>query len=474
MNGKVKNCAELLRHGDISSREIVITLTDKVLQKLDAYQQIKSIMRLDGSILHIGRQKWDLSLKKNVYLLGAGKACNAMAMAVEEVLGDRLTDGVVIVKISEPTDHFKRSRVFVGGHPLPNEEGLRACHEILQLVDHASADDLFIVVISGGSSALMSCPVDGLSLQDEIVTTDVLLKAGIGIQDLNAVRRHISQLNGGMLAKRIEARGAELIGLGISDAVGKPQTEDISIPRPDYHGTPIGPDETTFDDARRVIRITHTEDLLPKPVVDYIKNGSADQETPKAFPQNTYFLINTLPDSCKIAEQVAREMGLNAVTLTTFLEGESREAGMFFASLAREIQTNSRPFSAPCVILAAGETTTKISDNAEIRGHGGPSHELVAAFALAASKVPGACMLSIDTEGTDGTTLYAGGLTDSKTAEAARLAGIDLYEALRGHAVGEALVALNDAVFTGNTGTNLCDLNVLYVPAAASDRFKKS
>lgn len=128
MNGKVKNCAELLRHGDISSREIVITLTDKVLQKLDAYQQIKSIMRLDGSILHIGRQKWDLSLKKNVYLLGAGKACNAMAMAVEEVLGDRLTDGVIIVKISEPTDHFKRSRVFVGGHPLPNEEGLRACH----------------------------------------------------------------------------------------------------------------------------------------------------------------------------------------------------------------------------------------------------------------------------------------------------------------------------------------------------------
>ena len=167
-------------------------------------------------------------------------------------------------------------------------------------------------------------------------------------------------------------------------------------------------------------------------------------------------------------------MGLNAVTLTTFLEGESREAGMFFASLAREIQTNSRPFSAPCVILAAGETTTKISDNAEIRGHGGPSHELVAAFALAASKVPGACMLSIDTEGTDGTTLYAGGLTDSKTAEAAKLAGIDLYEALRGHAVGEALVALNDAVFTGNTGTNLCDLNVLYVPAATSDRFKKS
>ena len=472
MNSKIRNREALLGHGDAASRQIVTDLTDAVLQELDAYRQIKRIMRLDGQTLHVGNRTWDLSQKRNVYLLGAGKACNAMAMAVEEVLDDRLTDGIAIVKISEPEDRFTRTRVFVGGHPLPNEEGLRACHEILRLVDGAGPDDLFIVVISGGSSALISCAVVGLSLQDEIDTTDILLKAGIGIRELNSVRRHISQLNGGMLAKRIAARGAELIGLGISDAVGNPATGDIAVPKADYHGTPMGPDETTFEDARRVIQITHTADRLPRRVVEYIMNGSPEQETPKSFPQNSYFLLNTLPDSCRAAERIAGSMGLNAVTLTTFLEGESREAGTFFASLAREIQTNGRPFPAPCVILAAGETTTKILDNTEIRGHGGPSHELTAAFALAASKIPGACMLSIDTEGTDGTTLFAGGITDSKTLGAAEQAGIDLYEALRGHAAGEALAALGDAVFTGNTGTNLCDFNVLYVPAIPSDGLK--
>lgn len=465
MDRKIKNHMQLLDHGDIESRRVVLSLAEATLNELDAYRRIKSIMSLHGNILHVGKKSWDLSQKDHVYLLGAGKACNAMAMAVEEVLGDCLTEGIAIVKISEPSDRLVRTRVFVGGHPLPNEEGLRACHEMIALIDKACPRDLFIVVISGGSSALMSCPVNGLTLQDEIDTTDILLKSGIGIADLNAVRRHISLMNGGMLAKRIASRGAELIGLGISDAVGKDATNDISIPRKDYKGTPMGPDETTFEDARRIIHQSGTEDRLPKRVVDYIMKATPDLETPKSFPQNSYFLLNTLPDSCAAAERIAREMGLSVVVLTTFLEGESMDAGTFFASLAREIQKNHRPFTAPCVILSAGETTTRILDNAAIKGHGGPSHELVAGFALAASKTKGACMMSIDSEGTDGTTFFAGGITDSQTLQTAEAMGIDLHEALRGHSTGEALEALGDAVFTGNTGTNLCDFNILYVPA---------
>lgn len=142
-----------------------------------------------------------------------------MAMAVDEILGDHLTRGIAIVKIKEDTDVFRKTDVYVGGHPLPNEEGLRACKEIIKLVDSANEDDLFIVVISGGSSALMSCPIEGITLQDEIDTTDVMLKSGAGIYEINAIRRHISAMNGGMLAKRIRERGAELIGFGISDAV---------------------------------------------------------------------------------------------------------------------------------------------------------------------------------------------------------------------------------------------------------------
>lgn len=448
----------------MESRRIVLDITEKTLQKLDARERIKSIMRLDGDMLHIGVKSWDLSKKRNVYLLGAGKACNHMAMAVDEILGNRLTRGIAIVKIAEETDVFNKTEVYVGGHPLPNKEGYRACLKMLELVDNAGTDDLFIVVISGGSSALMSCPIEGVSLEDEIVVTDVMLKSGANIYEINAIRRHISQFNGGMLAKRIEARGAELIGFGISDGVGSPATGDIRIPYAAYKSTPMGPDTTTLEDARRVIRDYNVADSLPKNVVDYLMNVGPEGETPKAFPNNTYYLINTLPDSCIYAKRFAEEMGIHAVILTSYLEGESRDVGTVFASIAREIQAYGNPVSAPCMVLASGEATTKILDNSEITGHGGPSQEETLSFAFTADKAKGVCLLSIDSEGTDGTTPVAGGITDSQSLKAARSKGIDVFAALRGHACYEALSAMDDVVFTGNTGTNLCDFNIMYVP----------
>lgn len=465
MNPKIKNVSSLLSHGNVNSRKVVLDLAEATLQKLDAGNRIKSIMRMEGNILHIGVKKWDLSRKRHIYMLGAGKACNAMAMAVDEILGDYLSRGIIIVKIKEDSDYYRNTEVFVGGHPLPNAEGLKGSQEILRLVDSAGPEDLFIVLMSGGSSALMSCPVNGITLQEEIDTTDIILKSGANIYDLNAVRRHISQMNGGMLAKRIAATGAELIGIAISDAVGNAPTGDIGIPDSNYKGTPMGPDQTTFQDARRVLHDYDVINRLPKNVVNYIMNAGPELETPKAFPQNTYFLLNTLPDSCLYAKGIAEDMGLKAIILTSFLEGESKDAGTFMAALARQVQTYGTPFTPPCVILSAGETTTKILDNNSIKGHGGPSLELTAGFALGGSKTDGACMLSIDSEGTDGTTFFAGGLTDSRTLKEAEKKGINLHDALREHAVGEALETLNDAIFTGNTGTNLCDFNILYIPA---------
>ena len=457
---KIKNYDALTSHGDVKSRKIVLDITEKTLQRLDAYERIKSIMHLEGDILHIGTKTWDLSKKKHVYLLGAGKACNHMAMAVDEVLGDKLTKGIAIVKISEESDHFQNTDVYVGGHPLPNQAGYEACLKILDLVDQAGPDDLFIVVISGGSSALMSCPIEGITLEDEIKTTDVMLKSGAGIYEVNAIRRHISAMNGGMLAKRIQSVGAELIGFGISDAVGNPATGDIGIPYAKYASTPMGPDKTTLEDARRVIKDYNVADRLPKSVVDYLMNVGPEGETPKAFPDNTYFLLNTLPDSCIYA----KEMGIPAIILSSFLEGESKDAGSFFASIAREVQAYGNPIKPPCVILSSGETTTQILDNSLITGHGGPGQELTLSFSILAAKTKGACMLSIDSEGTDGTTPVAGGICDSTSYKTALGKGVDVFGSLRGHACYEALDAMEDAVFTGNTGTNLCDFNVLYIP----------
>ncbi|GGA28581.1 glycerate kinase type-2 family protein [Psychrobacillus lasiicapitis] len=461
---KIQNSSSLKAVGVEKSREIILDITNKTLLKLDSYHRIKEIMHLEGSFLTIGKKVWDLNKKNRIYLVGAGKACNAMAKAVCDVLGGWLTKGIIIVKVLEEEDVFHNTDVYVGGHPLPNEEGYRASLKILDLVDQANADDLFIAVMSGGSSALMSCPRKEITLQDEIITTDVMLKSGANIYEVNAIRRHISRLNGGMLAKRIEERGAELIGIGISDAVGNPPTKDISIPYKNYNSTPIGPDKTTLEDARNAIKKYKVENRLPKSVVDFLTNATEKDETPKAFPNNTYYLINTLADSCIYARDIAEETGINTIILTSYLEGESKDAGVFFASIAKEIQENGNPIQAPCIILSSGETTTKIIDNKQIKGHGGPSLELTVGFATAISKTPGACMLSIDSEGTDGTSMAAGGMTDSTSLSRAKKANVDLFTSLREHSTFEALSTIGDVVITGNTGTNLCDFNIMYVP----------
>ena len=463
MAGKIRNRAELLAHGKRESKEIVLDIAEKTLKRLDGYHRVKELMSLSGSILTVGRKKWDLSKKKHVYLVGAGKACNAMAMAVDEILGDWLTRGICIVKIKEDTDVFHHTEIVVGGHPLPNAEGVEGCLRILEMIDQSGPEDQFISVMSGGSTALMCCPVEGITLEEKKAATDVMLKSGADVNAINAVRRHISRMNGGNMAKRIQARGAELIGIDIYDAFGFGATGDIKEPYP-FHGTPMGPDTTTLDDARAMISDYALENRLPASIIRFLNECGPEAETPKEFPDFTYFVVNTVPDSCIYAKEIAEEMGLNAHILTTTIEGESAEAGIFMAAIAREIQQNGNPVKAPCVILSSGETTTKILDEKIIRGHGGPSQELVTGFAIAAHNVPGACMYSMDTEGTDGTTNAAGGITDSETGKHAAKAGIDLRDMLRGHATNEALSALHCAVITGNTGTNLCDLNILYVP----------
>lgn len=469
---KIKNNSSLLDHGDRHSREIVLKIAEATLNSLDAYKRIKSIMSLDENVLKVGNNTWNLNKKRNIYVIGAGKACNHMVRAIEEVLGSKMTDGIAIVKILEEQDKALKSEVYVGGHPLPNQEGVKASKKIIHLVNQATSDDLFIGVFSGGSSSLMSLPVEGISLEDEQKTSDVLLKTGASIQEINAIRRHISQMNGGRLAEKIQQRGAELIGFNISDSISLPPTENIEVPLTEMKGTPIGIDPTTIQDALQVIKRYELEGRLPESVIHYLEHSSEEDETPKGFSNNTYYLINTLPDSCAYAKKAAEELGIPAIVLTTSLEGESKDAGTILASIAKEIQQYKRPIAPPCVLLSAGETTTKIKDSSVIKGYGGPSQELTLSFAIAATKLKGACMFSIDSEGTDGTSPAAGGITDSQSFKIAKKQGIDFYEALNSHATFDALNEINDAIITGNTGTNVCDINILYVPDVEEENGK--
>ncbi len=459
---KIKNRDELLCRGDIEAKRILLDIAEKTLSQLDAYGRIKTLMHVRDGKLFIGERSWTLQRPRRVYLLGAGKACNAMAVAVEEILGEYLTEGIISVKILESSDTFSKTKVYVGGHPNPNEEGQKAAFAMLEMVDAAAPQDLFICVASGGSSALLGCPAEGITLADKIRATDILLKSGAGIREINAVRRHISRANGGRIAQRIAERGADMICLTIRDSLSAGPTSDITVPQP-YASTQFGGDDTTLDDARQTIRNYRLESFLPASVLSHLAENGPAEETPKDFPQFSYYILNTLPDACILAQQTAEGMGINAVILTSFMEGEASEVGKVFASIAREIHKHGHPAPPPCVLISAGEAVTRIEPNDVVEGHGGPSQEMAVGFALMADKIPGSAFFSIDTEGTDGTAKYAGGLTDSCTSAHAKQAGLDLRGALRAHATSEALETLQCSVFTGNTGTNLCDLNLLYV-----------
>ncbi|MEA4969700.1 MAG: DUF4147 domain-containing protein [Candidatus Pelethousia sp.] len=462
MRPVILNKEELLEHSCKELRGVVLDVLEQTLLEMDSYRSFLKNITVEESILRIGDRSWDLDKARSVYLICGGKAANATAMALETLLGPRLTGGVVIVKSLEGGDRFSKCEVYVGGHPLSNLEGYQGCCRIFEMLEKIGPEDLVISAISGGTSALMACPKPGLSLEADILTSDILLKSGANIHEINSVRRHISRTNGGNLAKQIEAKGAEMILLMHVDAIGSAPTQEPWVARPVFGG-PMAPDPTTLQDAKNTIRNYGLQDKLPRTVVEFLENSTEADETPKELKRHTTFAVNTLPDLSACAQQKARKMGINAHILSSSMVGDSQQAGAFFASLAREIQTFGRPYAAPCLLIASGEVYTMIDDPRSVRGSGGPGQEMVVAFALANRDMPGVCFASIDSEGTDGPTPAAGGIVDSCTYAYALEKGVDLHKALRRHSTHQALGSLGCLVYSGNTGTTLCDLHLLYI-----------
>lgn len=458
---KIKNSQLLLSHGNISAREKVLTLTDKVLDRLDSRERLKQMIKRTGDTLVIGDRRIDLNLYDNIYAFSSGKAGNHMARAFEDILGDRLTMGVAIVKIKDESDVYKKTQLFIGGHPLPNEEGIEGCKKMIEIAETMKDGDLLLMGLSGGCSSLMGYPVEGTTLEDLKEATDVMLKSGMWVMDINDIRGHLSRTARGRLGQHI--KGGKVICFEIWDAVGLDDITDYSKPVP-IMGMPVGYDTVSFEDIKKIIEKYHIAEKLPKNISSYLLDYDPSEETPKHPTCDAdYYIVNTLPDSCSIALDVASEMGIEAHIMTTYAEGESKDFGIFMASLAREVVKNNRPFSAPCFIISAGETTTYIDNNDHIKGHGGPSQEMALSFAMAAKDLKEACLLSIDSEGTDGTTPAAGAITDGASLKAAEKEELNLKSSLMDHASYEALLSMGDVVITGNTGTNLCDFNVLYI-----------
>ncbi len=392
----------------------------------------------------------------SVFVVGGGKAAAAMAAEMEEILGERIVDGVVSVKYGH-TVPTTRIRVREAGHPLPDAAGTTAAEEVLALARRASEQDLVFVLISGGGSALLTAPASGLTLDDKLVVTRLLLEAGAPIGELNTVRKHLSRIKGGHLARALAP--ARSIALILSDVLGN--SLDVIA------SGPTVPDPTTFADALEILRRRDILVVVPEAVRAYLEAGRAGRvpETPKpgdsVFALTRAVIIGDITQALGTAEQVARERGFNTVVLSAAVEGEAREVGAALGRRAKEAH-QGRYGPLPVCLLQGGETTVTVRGP----GKGGRNQEVVLGAAREIAGLPNALILSAGTDGTDGPTDAAGAVADGTTIERARARGLDAHDALARNDAYPFFAALGDLLITGPTLTNVNDLMLALVGPA--------
>ena len=447
----LRNRDILTSHGNIALRKAAVEIIEYALQAANPYTAVRRLVQLDGHLLSVGDLVFDLKRYERVFVVGAGKASLPIAQALEDILGDRISDGLFVLKHGSRAD-LNRTKVIYAAHPVPDENGRKGAQAMMEMAEGFAKNDLVLVGISGGSSALLPLPVEGVSLADKQKVNQVLLHCGADITEINAVRKHLSRIKGGWLAKAILP--ATLVNLTVSDVVGDPL---------DYITGPTVPDTSTFDDARGVLDRYELWEAFPESAADYLRSGGEAQETPKDFgdaPIYTFLIVDSTA-ACLGAAERAAELGYKPMILTTMLKGEAREAGTFFAAVANEIVRFGRPMSAPCAIVAGGENTVTIPD--KYGKGGGPNQEFALSACLDLVGLENVVLVAIDTDGTDGPTDLAGGIVDGSTLPAAQAKEIDVFRALHDHDASRVLQELGDAMVTGHTGTNVNDLRLLLV-----------
>jgi len=444
------NHAQLISHGNAKSRIAALDCLAAALDAADTYIGTHRLVRRNGNILHVGERNYDLSKSFDVYVVGAGKGSYPIAKALDEILGNRITEGVMLAKgEAAPLKHI---HVMETSHPVPDERSLAGGEIVHRMAGKVKAGDLLFACMTGGCSALMAVPVQGVALEDKIALNRLLLRTGAHISEMNAVRKHISLVKGGGLIKMFQP--ATVITL-------TQDTQPDFLPWPDTSY----PDPSSFADAIRMLKNYDIWDPTPAAVKAYLQRGLADPslETPKTFAGWDTYLLDTgnQRESCLAAVRKAESLGYSGHILSTKLEGESRDIGRGLAGIAKEIKLYNRPFSKPCILASAGETT--VSVRSLTPGKGGPNQELVLGFAEAVPRYEGLTLVSIDSEGTDGPTDIAGGIGDGETMDRARSAGLDVFAALKNNDSSTLLEVLEDAIITGPTGTNVVNLRMLVV-----------
>jgi len=435
-------------------RQSAIKIFQAGLQAVAPGAAIKKFFQINKDIMIVAGQNYGLSKYQNVIVLGAGKAGASMAKAVEEILGDRITTGLIAVKY-EHLEELKKIKIQEAGHPLPDQNGLDGAHAIYQLATSADEDTLVICLISGGGSALLPLPVAGVSLNDKQETTRVLLSCGATIHEINAVRKHLSLIKGGGLAKAVYP--ATLITLILSDVVG----DDLDS----IASGPCFPDSKTFADCQAIFKKYSIVDKIPSSVLRHIESGVSGNvaETPKAgqefFQKTQNVIVASNFNALLKAKEKAEELGYNTLLLSSMLEGETREVAANHIAIAREIQLHGYPLQKPACLLSGGETTVKIQGT----GKGGRNQEFALAAAIKMVGMSNTIVLSAGTDGSDGPTDAAGAIADETTLQRSIDAGLTPQQYLDNNDSYNFFDRLNDLYKTGPTNTNVMDLRIVLI-----------
>jgi hydroxypyruvate reductase len=435
-------------------RRDALAIFDAGLKSADPCAAIGRFVHRDGATLDIAGRRHDLSQYRNIYIVGAGKASARMAQAVEALIEDRIADSAVIVKYGYrvPT---KRVKILEAGHPIPDHAGLEATAHVIGLVKGADKDDLILCLISGGGSALLACPREGVSLQDKQETTAWLLKSGARIEEVNAVRKHISQVKGGGLAR--SAYPATVASLIMSDVVNDP-IETIA-------SGPTVPDPSTYADCIRILQRYQLWEKIPAGVRKVLEKGLRGEltETPKKedaiFLKVTNLVVGNNRLATHGAMQKARELGYQSCILSSAIEGEARDAALFHVAIAKEVLISGEPIGRPACLVSGGETTVTVRGE----GVGGRNQEFALAAALEIEGSEEIVVLSGGTDGTDGPTDAAGGIVDGATIRRAKDQGLDGRAHLEKNDSYPFLLATDDLLVTGPTFTNVMDLRLMLI-----------
>ena len=424
------------------------------LEAADPVAAVLRFLRVKQGKLLAGRRRYPLDAFDNVWVVGAGKASAEMARAVERVLGARIRGGLVNVKDGHLA-RLRRIELNECGHPVPDGRGVRGAERIAEIVRGAGKRDLIVCVISGGASALLPMPAAPIALEEKRATTALLLACGASIREINAVRKHISRIKGGQLARL--AYPAQVLTLLVSDVVG----DDLDV----IGSGPTAPDASTFAGAQAILDKYGLRERVPAAVRERIERGVRGEiaETPKpgdpAFERTTNLIVGSNRLAVDAAARKAHELGLRPAVLSTVIEGEAREVARMHAAIAREIRATGRPLKPPLCLISGGETTVTLRGN----GLGGRNQEFVLAAAIDLAGIDRVEVLSGGTDGSDGPTDAAGAIADGATIERAERLGLDARRFLAENDSYHFFDALGDLLKTGPTGTNVMDLRLVLV-----------